>query len=83
MNSNQSAFIFGYLFIAFFVWITLRGELPTYMGLLLLSPAGSASTSTTPQQQSQAGSTNAQNTASQQAATFLGTALKAFVLGGA
>lgn len=34
----QSNVIFFYLFAAFFVFITMRGELPKYMGFLLSSP---------------------------------------------
>lgn len=37
--NNQSGVIFGFVFAAFFVYITLKGELPIYAGLLLLSPA--------------------------------------------
>jgi hypothetical protein len=36
---NQSTIIFGYLFAAFLIFITQRGELPTYWGLLVKSPA--------------------------------------------
>jgi hypothetical protein len=36
----QSNVIFFYLFAAFFVFITLRGELPKYMGFVLASPTG-------------------------------------------
>lgn len=32
---NQSAIIMGAILIAFFVFITMRGELPTYISLLL------------------------------------------------
>ena len=32
---NQSNVIFGYLLAAFIVFITLRGELPLYMGFIL------------------------------------------------
>lgn len=32
---NQSAIIFGALLVAFFIFITLKGELPTYLSLLL------------------------------------------------
>jgi hypothetical protein len=34
----QSNAIFFFVFAAFFVFITLRGELPKYMGFLLASP---------------------------------------------
>lgn len=46
---NQSGLIIGAIFLTFFMYITIKGELPTYAGLLLLSPAGG---STTPQQAS-------------------------------
>lgn len=36
---QQSSVIFFFLFAAFIVFVTQRGELPTYLGLLLLSPA--------------------------------------------
>lgn len=39
----QSNVIFFYIFAAFFVFITLRGELPKYMGFLLASPKGTGS----------------------------------------
>jgi hypothetical protein len=35
----QSNVIFFFVFAAFFVFITLRGELPKYMGFLFASPA--------------------------------------------
>lgn len=41
----QSNVIFFYLFAAFFVFITMRGELPKYMGFLLASPKAAPSTS--------------------------------------
>lgn len=41
---NQSNVIAAYLFGAFFVFITARGELPKYAGFLL----GSGATPTTP-----------------------------------
>jgi len=53
MGSNQSGVIFGFVAVAFVVYITLKGELPIYAGLLLLAPAGSAP-----------GNTNASNTTS-------------------
>jgi hypothetical protein len=40
MGSNQSAWIVGYILLAFFIYITIKGELPIYAGLLLLSPGG-------------------------------------------
>lgn len=36
---NQSTIIFGYLAVAFLIFITQRGELPTYWGFLVSSPA--------------------------------------------
>jgi hypothetical protein len=41
MDNNQSAVVFGFIVVAFFVYITLKGELPIYAGLLLLSPQAS------------------------------------------
>jgi hypothetical protein len=35
MGNSQSNVIFAYLLIAFIVFITVRGELPTYLGFLL------------------------------------------------
>ncbi len=35
---NQSSWIAGYIFLAFLVYITMRGELPKYLGFLLASP---------------------------------------------
>ena len=35
---RQSSIIFFYLVAAFIVFITQKGELPAYLGLLLLSP---------------------------------------------
>jgi hypothetical protein len=37
----QSNVIFFYLFAAFFIFITLRGELRKYMGFLLSTPVAS------------------------------------------
>jgi len=42
--SNQSGVVFGFIAVAFFVFITLKGELPIYAGLLLLSPAAPGGT---------------------------------------
>lgn len=36
---NQSTIIFGYLAVAFLIFITQRGELLTYWGFLVSSPA--------------------------------------------
>jgi hypothetical protein len=38
---NQSTVIFGYLFVAFLIFITMRGELPVYAGFLLSTPKAS------------------------------------------
>lgn len=35
---NQSTVIFGFLFAAFLVFITQRGELPIYLGFILATP---------------------------------------------
>lgn len=35
---NQSTIIFGYLAVAFLIFITQRGELPIYWGFLVKSP---------------------------------------------
>jgi hypothetical protein len=43
---SQSGIIFGAIALAFFVYITRKGELPVYAGLLLLSPSSQGSTST-------------------------------------
>ena len=40
----QSNVIFFYLFAAFFVFITMRGELPKYLGFLLASPVQNSNT---------------------------------------
>jgi hypothetical protein len=47
MPIPQSNVIFFYLFAAFFVFITLRGELRKYMGFLLSTPAASSAQTTT------------------------------------
>jgi hypothetical protein len=36
---RQSSVIFFFLFASFVIFITLKGELPVYLGLLLKSPA--------------------------------------------
>ena len=46
MPIPQSNVIFFYLFAAFFVFITMRGELPKYMGFLLSSPTKAATPTT-------------------------------------
>jgi hypothetical protein len=38
MTMRQSSVIFFFLFAAFIVFITQRGELPAYLGLLLMGP---------------------------------------------
>lgn len=43
---QQSSVIFFTLFAAFIIFITQKGELPVYLGLLLLSPANSGGSST-------------------------------------
>lgn len=40
---NQSSLIVGAIFITFFMYITIKGELPTYAGLLLLAPSNGTS----------------------------------------
>ena len=40
---NQSTIIFGYLAVAFLIFITQRGELPAYWGFLVSSPIQPAS----------------------------------------
>ena len=35
---NQSTIIFGYLFVAFLLFITQRGKLPVYLGFILATP---------------------------------------------
>lgn len=64
MNSNQSAVIFGFITVAFVVYITLKGELPIYAGLLLLSPA-----------QSGQQSASASNASSAQASSIISSAI--------
>lgn len=46
---SQSSAIFGALFVAYFVFITVRGELPTYAGFLLSAPQGSGTTNASAQ----------------------------------
>lgn len=46
---NQSTIIFGYLAVAFLIFITQRGELPIYWGFLVSSPKQPASGPTTTQ----------------------------------
>ncbi len=35
---SQSSWIAGFMFLAFFIYITMKGELPKYMGFLLSTP---------------------------------------------
>jgi len=70
---TQSGYIVGFIIVAFLVYITLRGELPIYAGLLLLSPpaqpaSGSASSGS-------AGSAAAGSTSGQAAAAASNTAV--------
>ena len=44
---SQSSVIFFFLFAAFIVFITQKGELPTYLGLLFLSPQTTGGTTQT------------------------------------
>jgi hypothetical protein len=44
---SQSNIIFGFLFVAFVVYATARGELGTYLNLLLRPNAGSGQTNAT------------------------------------
>lgn len=39
---RQSSVIFGALFVAFIVFITVRGELPAYLGALFPKKSGSS-----------------------------------------
>ncbi len=43
---NQSSWIAGYIFLAFLIFITMRGELPKYLGFLLASPVDNSITVT-------------------------------------
>ena len=44
MSNNQSAVIFGALFVAYIVFISVRGERPMYAGFLLSTPTGGNTT---------------------------------------
>jgi hypothetical protein len=77
---RQSSVIFFFLFASFVIFITLKGELPVYLGLLLKSPGttatpgtqASAATSTSgPSVTSQVANYEVSN-ASQAAQVFLG-----------
>lgn len=59
MDSNQASYIFGFAFLAFFVYITLKGELPVYAGLLLLPPGGTSAASNTTNASVQSATANA------------------------
>jgi hypothetical protein len=76
MNGTQSGYIFGFIILAFFVYITLKGELPIYAGLLLLSPAGSSGTS------GSTSNTSAQSSQAQTAQTATAIVQGAFALMG-
>lgn len=43
---SQSNIIFAAIFIAYLIFITVRGEIPIYLGLLLKSPAQTPATGT-------------------------------------
>jgi hypothetical protein len=43
VKMNQSTIIFGYLAVAFLIFITQRGELPIYWGFLVSAPTTPAS----------------------------------------
>jgi hypothetical protein len=43
---SQSNIIFGAIFIAYLIFITVRGEIPIYLGLLLRSPAQASGSGT-------------------------------------
>lgn len=44
---SQSNFVFGALFVAFIVYITAKGELPTYLQLMTGTGAGDAGAANT------------------------------------
>lgn len=44
----QSNVIFFYIFAAYLIFITMRGELPKYLGFLLASPANANQNVNTP-----------------------------------
>ena len=62
---QQSSVIFFCIFAAFIIYITQRGELPTYLGLLLLSPSQSGAASVA----NAVGSSNVATAANVQTAT--------------
>lgn len=68
MVGNQSGYIVGFVLFAFFVYITLKGELPIYAGLLLLSP--STTPATAPATQSQKAAQSNSNLTSALSAGF-------------
>ena len=45
---SQTAFIFGAVGFMFLVFITLRGDLPKWLGLLGLAPSATPATGTSP-----------------------------------
>lgn len=69
--SNQSGIIVGAVFFAFFVYITLKGELPAYAGLLIYPPANAVkSAQAQSPSQSASASSSALTTAAQIAQGF-------------
>lgn len=62
---NQSSWVAGYIFLAFLVYITMRGELPKYMGFLFASPVDSGIT-VSPLAPIQTGSTDDPNKRAQE-----------------
>lgn len=71
VTMSQSDVIFFYVFAAFFVFITMRGELPKYMGFLLLPPKGQSVAPVGPTQVGSAGANDKLATLAQ-FATLLG-----------
>lgn len=45
---SQSNIIFGFLFAAFVIFITQRGELPIYLGFILAKPRAAGTATGTP-----------------------------------
>ena len=65
LGFNQTAFIFGVIGIAFLIYVTIKGDLPKWLGLLGLAPSSTA----TPQ------STQVQASGSTAGTNVLGSAL--------
>ena len=42
---NQTAFIFGVVAVAFLIYVTIKGDLPKWLGLLGLAPSSPSSSS--------------------------------------